>query len=92
MKYPEPMSDDKHRNADAPLPHYSKDGFRSLLFVKPWEEDQDFVTFLDYVTRKKNNVSQQSTIKASESQEEVRYAQTRLYTHCHLHSPRLTNV
>jgi hypothetical protein len=54
-------------NADSPLTR--DDG--SLVFVKPWEEDQKFVDFIQYLTQQELN---------SESQgEEVRYAQTRKY-------------
>ncbi|KAK3685616.1 cupin-like domain-containing protein [Podospora appendiculata] len=53
-------------NADAPTPH-GPDG--SLVFAKPWEEDQPFGEFLDYVVQQERGDSlQQNT--------EVRYAQT----------------
>lgn len=40
------------------------------MFAKPWEEDQPFPEFLDYVTR-------QETDSAFPSGSEIRYAQTR---------------
>ncbi|KAK3359963.1 cupin-like domain-containing protein [Lasiosphaeria hispida] len=51
-------------NADAPTTY--KDG--SLVFAKPWEEDQPFPDFLDYVIRQEK--------RETENSEEIRYAQT----------------
>jgi hypothetical protein len=53
------------RNADSPTKN--EDG--ELLFVKPWEEQQDFAEFVDFVIKQEKEGRRQG--------EEVRYAQTR---------------
>jgi len=42
----------------------------ALLFVKPWEEEQDFKEFIDFVTGQERSRMVDG---------EVRYAQTRSY-------------
>jgi peptidyl-lysine (3S)-dioxygenase / protease len=54
------------RNADAPTKN--QDG--ELIFVKPWEEQQSFPEFIDFI-------SSQELRSPSSSGSEVRYAQTR---------------
>lgn len=54
-------------NADSPTPHH--DG--SLIFAKPWEEDQSFPSFLNFL------IQQELDLDQSHAQAEVRYAQTR---------------
>ncbi|KAK3327919.1 cupin-like domain-containing protein [Cercophora scortea] len=54
-------------NADAPTPQ-GPDG--SLVFAKPWEEDQQFGEFLNYVVQQEQGDSQK------QQNTEVRYAQT----------------
>ncbi|KAL1850409.1 hypothetical protein Daus18300_012943 [Diaporthe australafricana] len=51
-------------NADAP----TRDGKGELVFAKPWEEDQPFSDFVQYVARQETD--------ASFPQGEIRYAQT----------------
>ncbi|KAL8358197.1 hypothetical protein RB598_002799 [Gaeumannomyces tritici] len=53
-------------NADAPT--RLQDG--SLVFAKPWEEEQDFSEFLDFVIRQETEPS------SSDDGNEIRYAQT----------------
>jgi len=55
------------RNADSPT--RIKDG--EVVFVKPWEEQQSFEEFIDFVTEQEKS--------GLEEVEEVRYAQTRKY-------------
>lgn len=62
-------------NADAPT--HDQNG--ELIFAKPWEEDQPFPEFLDYVRS-------QETDPSFAQGSEIRYAQTRQYEHifsCH---------
>ena len=54
-----------NRNADSPT--WDKDG--ELLFVKPWEEQQPFDDFVDFIAKQE--------LSGSQKVEEVRYAQTR---------------
>lgn len=65
-----------NRNADAPTRH--DDG--ELLFMKPWEEQEPFDAFLDFV-------SQQELSKGNKAVDEVRYAQTRKATHSYSLKP-----
>jgi jumonji domain-containing protein 7 len=59
------------RNADSPTEN--SDG--EMLFVKPWEEQQTFERFIDFVVeQERNNTSRQ------ELKYEVRYAQTREFS------------
>ncbi|KUI56804.1 JmjC domain-containing protein 7 [Cytospora mali] len=53
-------------NADSPTRH---DENGELVFAKPWEEDQPFPEFLDYVRRQETDVS-------FPKDSEIRYAQT----------------
>lgn len=53
------------RNADSP----TRDRNGELLFVKPWEEQESFEKFVDFVVRQEKSGAQHV--------EEVRYAQTR---------------
>lgn len=55
------------RNADSPTTR--DDG--SIVFAKPWQEDQPFTEFLDYVVR------QETEPESLGPDSEVRYAQTR---------------
>ena len=55
----------ENRNADSPTKN--KDG--ELLFVKPWEEQQSFSDFLDFISGQEKSGQVEF--------EEVRYAQTR---------------
>jgi hypothetical protein len=65
-------------NADSPT--RNKDG--KLVFVKPWEEQQPFTEFIDFVSEQE---------KSGEEVAEVRYAQTRLYHMIRpFHTPPLT--
>lgn len=59
------------RNADAPI----RDGKGELVFAKPWEEDQPFSDFVQYVAR-------QETDTSFPQGSEIRYAQTRKYERC----------
>jgi jumonji domain-containing protein 7 len=52
------------RNADSPT--HNKDG--ELVFVKPWEEQQVFSEFADFLSEQE---------KTGSSMAEIRYAQTR---------------
>lgn len=61
-------------NADSPLNR--ADG--SLVFIKPWEEEQAFGDFIHYLTQQEVNGGAQD--------EEVRYAQTRENTRHHVKS------
>jgi jumonji domain-containing protein 7 len=54
-----------NRNADSP----TRDEGGELLFVKPWEEQQPFDGFVDFVAKQE--------LSGSHEVEEVRYAQTR---------------
>lgn len=56
-----------NRNADSPT--RNKDG--DLVFVKPWEEQQSFTDFVDFISEQEKS--------AKEEVDEVRYAQTREY-------------
>lgn len=55
------------RNADSPTTRDSG----SIVFAKPWQEDQPFPEFLDYVVR------QETEPESLGPDSEVRYAQTR---------------
>jgi len=55
------------RNADSPTTR--EDG--SIVFAKPWQEDQSFPEFIDYVVR------QETDPESLPTDSEVRYAQTR---------------
>lgn len=55
------------RNADSPTAR--EDG--STVFAKPWQEDEPFPEFLDYVAR------QETDPESLPPGSEVRYAQTR---------------
>jgi jumonji domain-containing protein 7 len=62
---------DWQRNADSP----TEDNNGEVLFVKPWEEQQPFDNFVDFLTE------QELSGVIVESIEEVRYAQTRTSTY-----------
>lgn len=55
-------------NSNADSPTRNQEG--ELIFVKPWEEQQPFSTFIDFV-------SSQELLPSSPSVSEVHYAQTR---------------
>lgn len=65
MRTKEPA--EKGRNADSPT--NAEDG--ELVFVKPWEEQQDFEEFIDFLS------SQEQSRATLDTVSEVRYAQTR---------------
>jgi jumonji domain-containing protein 7 len=44
-----------------------------LLFVKPWEEQQPFEEFIDFVSQQGNRAAASTTSE----EKEIRYAQTR---------------
>ncbi|RDW88625.1 hypothetical protein BP6252_00657 [Coleophoma cylindrospora] len=58
------------KNADSPTLNDQGE----LVFVKPWEEEQSFDTFLDFVTRQE--LSSHDLSDAPREDEEIRYAQT----------------
>jgi jumonji domain-containing protein 7 len=57
----------KSSNADSPTGNKGE-----LLFVKPWEEQQSFADFIDFVSEQEES--------GEEKVSEVRYAQTRELT------------
>ena len=59
---------EQYRNADSPTE--TPDG--EVVFAKPWEEDQPFPDFLDYVIRQEKEDASAPGVES-----EVRYAQTR---------------
>jgi len=66
------------RNADSPT--RNEDG--ELLFVKPWEEQQPFNEFVDFVAKQE---------KEGRNDLEVRYAQTRVFHVIHSLTPSFSN-
>lgn len=66
-------------NADSPL--HLEDG--SLVFVKPWEEDQPFPEFLDHIIeQEKTSPSQASEVRYAQTQDDnLRHEYASLFSH-----------
>ncbi|KAK4127846.1 Clavaminate synthase-like protein [Parathielavia appendiculata] len=86
-------------NADAPTPYTSPDdGTTTLVFAKPHEEDQPFMTFLSYLISQEHRQqspqtpSQATTSITTTATGEIRYAQTQNDNLRHEYLPLFAHV